>query len=91
VPADPKYTAELDTREDINITSFTVITTEQGKVMSVSFLLTGDNATDIQCVAQGLDFPSPVYTCGDTKYRFALWTGKTETYALRLYHELGIG
>jgi hypothetical protein len=83
--------ADLGRREEIAISNMTVITTEQGEVTSVYFSLTGENATNLACQADGLRFPSEVYTCGDSKYRFALWKGVNVTYALRLYHELGVG
>jgi hypothetical protein len=64
---------------------------ENNTVVAVSFSLTGHNATDLVCGATDPGLPSPVITCGDSKYRFALYGGAQTQYALRLYHELGTG
>jgi hypothetical protein len=61
-----------------------------GTVRNMSFKLTGRNATDLLCAKTDPDFPSAVITCGDSKYRFALYPGKEFEYSLRLYHELGL-
>jgi len=64
---------------------------ENGTVTDVSFRLSGSNATNLGCSRSDPGLPSPVFICGDSKYRFALYPGKTTEYALRVYHELGIG
>src|SRR6266566_926730 len=80
-----------DMFENINITDLAVHEYYDGSIQGVDFLLSGDNATNLLCSAASPGFPSPVITCGDTKYRFALYPGKDVQYALRIYHELGIG
>ncbi|KAI0138299.1 hypothetical protein BJ166DRAFT_183137 [Pestalotiopsis sp. NC0098] len=86
-----------DFTEDISITDFYVhkaITngTTDSTVDGVSFLLTGDNATDLACSAQ-TGIPSEVIFCGNTSYSFALWDEDASQgeFTLRLYHGLGVG
>ena len=62
-----------------------------GGVASISFALTGDDAENLACTAESPDFPSKVITCGESKYRFALYPGRDEEFSVRLYHELGLG
>jgi len=62
---------------------------ENGTVEGVSFLLSGKDADNLRCNASSPGFPSPVITCGTSKYRFALYPGDETQYALRIYHELG--
>jgi len=64
---------------------------ENGTVMDVSFLLSGRDAANLSCSRHAPELPSAVFACGDSKYRFALYKGKTVDYALRVYHELGTG
>jgi len=85
--------AALEQRDDArseNVTIADLVVREHydGTLESVHFVLSGRNATDLICSADAPDFPSKVYTCGDSKYRFALWTGTQWKYALRIYHEL---
>ncbi|ETS73948.1 hypothetical protein PFICI_13814 [Pestalotiopsis fici W106-1] len=85
-----------DYTEDISITDFYVHKaiangTTNATVDGVSFLLTGENATDLACSAQ-TGIPSAVFSCGDSPYSFALWEESESTgeFTLRLYHALGV-
>ena len=78
--------------EDIAVADLYVrMLPENNTVTNISFRISGDNATALDCIRQDPGLPSPVFTCGDSKYRFALYKGKVTDYALRLYHELGTG
>ncbi|KAI1842612.1 hypothetical protein JX265_012605 [Neoarthrinium moseri] len=85
-----------DFSEEISVTDFYVHEalingTTEATVDGVSFLLSGENATNLECSAQ-TGIPSEVFTCGDSKYRFALYPGESSSsgFTLRLYHELGL-
>lgn len=84
-----------NTYENIDIADFTVrkdVGKEQADSVSVVyFKINGTDATDLVCEASSPAFPSEVVTCGESKYRFALYPAEDEPYefALRLYHELG--
>ncbi|KAI0007341.1 hypothetical protein F4779DRAFT_515624 [Xylariaceae sp. FL0662B] len=81
--------------EDVSITDFYAHKagangTTAGTVDSVSFKLSGENATDLSCSAS-TGIPSDVITCSETVYRFALYPGNsTANFVLRIYHELGV-
>ncbi|KAI0023641.1 hypothetical protein F4780DRAFT_59145 [Xylariomycetidae sp. FL0641] len=65
--------------------------TQLATVDYVSFTLSGEDATGLSCEAE-TGVPSEVVTCGDSKYRFAVYPGSSSgNFALRLYHELGVG
>ncbi|KAI1259954.1 hypothetical protein F5Y18DRAFT_407686 [Xylariaceae sp. FL1019] len=84
-----------DMTEDVQITEFYVHQalvngTTRGVVDGVSFVLNGENATDLDCSAQ-TGLPSEVISCGDSPYSFALYPGESSyDYTLRLYHALGV-
>ncbi|KAH8886328.1 hypothetical protein GQ53DRAFT_809651 [Thozetella sp. PMI_491] len=59
-------------------------------IESVYFRLNGTDATNLDCLATSPGLKWTVFTCGDSKYRFGLGPGTNVTYALRIYHELGI-
>ncbi|USP82864.1 hypothetical protein yc1106_10138 [Curvularia clavata] len=68
------------------------------QVESVSFKLSGNNATDLECTSPSgaiQQIPSPVYTCGDSKYRFGLqpvqsgFNMNDPQYNIAVYHETG--
>ncbi|EOD43152.1 putative major allergen alt [Neofusicoccum parvum UCRNP2] len=86
----PQSTGAPDpnTYENIDISDFTV--RKNDGIQAVFFKLSGKNATDLDCSASNPGFPSDVITCGETKYRFALYPGSTTEFGLRLYHELGL-
>lgn len=81
--------------EDISITDLFVrkhVTGSEERIDSVGFKLSGDNATDLDCVAQNPEFPDPkrATDCGTSKYRFTLRPGRDGSgFMLRIYHELG--
>ncbi|CAJ2508961.1 Uu.00g139870.m01.CDS01 [Anthostomella pinea] len=60
-------------------------------VDSVAFTINAVEATNLACFAE-TGVPSEVVTCGDSKYRFALYPGTAsyDSFALRLYHETGL-
>ncbi|GJC84722.1 effector protein PevD1 [Colletotrichum liriopes] len=75
--------------ENIDIADLSVRKQQNGTVTNVSFLLSGDDATNLAC--QGAtDVPSDVITCGESKYRFTIRQGTETEFALRIYHELGL-
>lgn len=86
--------------EDVSITEFYAHKagangTSVGTVDGVSFVLNGEDATDLSCSATATQvtsgLPTDVITCGDSKYRFALLAGPdSSTFTLRVYHELGL-
>ncbi|KAL0261902.1 Effector protein PevD1 [Diplodia seriata] len=76
------------TYENIDIADLTV--RKNDGIQSVSFKLSGKDATDLDCSASNPGLPSDVITCGETKYRFALYSGTESEFALRIYHELGL-
>ncbi|OTA98172.1 hypothetical protein M426DRAFT_120514 [Hypoxylon sp. CI-4A] len=88
------------TSEDVSISTFYVHKagangTSLGTVDGVSFKLSGENATDLDCSATASQVPSglptDVITCGDSKYRFELLPGNSSAvFTLRVYHELGL-
>ncbi|GKT42767.1 effector protein PevD1 [Colletotrichum spaethianum] len=85
----PTPQADPNTYENIDIADLSVRKQENGTVTSVSFSLSGKNATGLAC--QGAtSVPSEVITCGDSKYRFSIQPGVTTEFALRIYHELGL-
>ncbi|KAI0471744.1 hypothetical protein GGR56DRAFT_88984 [Xylariaceae sp. FL0804] len=85
--------------ENVSVSDFTVTetigTAANGSttvtVSGVSFLLTGDDATDLECDA-ATGVPSEVITCGDSDYSFALYPAPDgyAAYTLRVYHALGV-
>lgn len=77
-----------NTYENIDIADFTV--RKNDGIQSVSFKLSGKDAKDLDCSASNPGLPSEVITCGETKYRFALYSGQESEFALRIYHELGL-
>jgi hypothetical protein len=84
-PPDP------NTYENIDFTDYT-LRKNNGTIESVSFKLTGKNATDLECSGGPYPvLPSEVETCGDSKYRFGMYQpeNSTDTFAIRVYHELG--
>ncbi|KAJ0167997.1 hypothetical protein CTA2_11375 [Colletotrichum tanaceti] len=87
-PAPPQEDAPRPS-ENIDIAEFSVRKYQNGTVADVSFLLSGDDATDLDCQAN-TGIPSDVITCGDSKYRFTVRQGTGIDYILRIYHELGI-
>ncbi|KAG9255657.1 uncharacterized protein F5Z01DRAFT_550652 [Emericellopsis atlantica] len=97
--AAPKATStppNPDSYENVDIADFTVRKEQAAgqdtptAINSVSFKLSGDDATDLACSASNPDFPSEVITCGDSKYRFVLQPGSDDAeFGLTLYHELG--
>ncbi|KAJ0325739.1 hypothetical protein COL5a_007247 [Colletotrichum fioriniae] len=85
----PQETEEPRPYENIDIADLSVRKQQNGTVTNVSFLLSGNNATDLAC--QGTTgVPSDVITCGESKYRFTIRPGKETEFALRIYHELGL-
>ncbi|KAF4779554.1 hypothetical protein HER10_EVM0004916 [Colletotrichum scovillei] len=85
----PQETEEPRPYENIDIADLSVRKQQNGTVTNVSFLLSGNNATDLACQgATGV--PSDVITCGESKYRFTIRPGKETEFALRIYHELGL-
>ena len=67
-------------------------TADATDINAVYFKLNGTDATNLVCQASNPKFPSDVITCGESKYRFALYPGSDDyEFALRLYHELGVG
>ncbi|KAH8595608.1 hypothetical protein B0O99DRAFT_622262 [Bisporella sp. PMI_857] len=91
--AAPAPQVEPTNTENVDVSGFTVRKHgEAGTTWdAVEFSITADNATDLICSASNPAYPiSEVYTCGDSKYRFALLTGEENEFALRLYHELGL-
>ena len=77
--------------EDVAITDLYVrMLPENGTVTDVSFKLSGSAETNLTCSQTNPGLPSPVFICGQSKYRFALYKGKKTDYALRVYHELGL-
>jgi hypothetical protein len=90
----PQNTPNPDAYENIDIADFTVRKNEpEGTISAVSFKLSGDDAKDLLCEASDPSFPTDVITCGETKYRFALFPSENQDegyeFNLRLYHELG--
>lgn len=77
--------------EAVEVSDLFVNREVNGTVNGVSFMISGRNATNLLCQKTKPGLPSEVITCGDSKYRFALYPGKDVDYSLRLYHELGIG
>ncbi|WQF82699.1 Putative alternaria alternata allergen 1 [Colletotrichum destructivum] len=75
--------------ENIDIADLSVRKQQNGTVTNVSFLLSGDDATDLACQGN-TGVPSDVITCGDSKYRFTIRQGTETEFALRIYHELGL-
>nr|WPZ50800.1 Alt a 1 domain-containing protein [Alternaria solani]WPZ50801.1 Alt a 1 domain-containing protein [Alternaria solani]WPZ50802.1 Alt a 1 domain-containing protein [Alternaria solani]WPZ50803.1 Alt a 1 domain-containing protein [Alternaria solani]WPZ50804.1 Alt a 1 domain-containing protein [Alternaria solani] len=85
-PPDPS------TYENIDISDYT-LRKNNGTIQSVSFKLSGNNATDLEC--SGGPYPvlgGEVDTCGDSKYRFAMTPAEngTDAFGIRIYHELGL-
>ncbi|CRK19978.1 hypothetical protein BN1723_012002 [Verticillium longisporum] len=92
-PASPGSTGappDPNTYENIDIADFNVRKGEDGTIKYVNFKLSGDDADGLLCEAQNPGLPSEVITCGESKYRFALYPGEEFEFALRLYHELGL-
>lgn len=89
-PASPQSTAPPDpnTYENIDIADLYVRKNEG--IQSVSLKLSGKNATDLDCSASNPGLPAEVFTCGESKYRFAIDKGETTEFALHIYHELGL-
>ncbi|OJD31756.1 major allergen alt [Diplodia corticola] len=85
----PQSTGAPDpaTYENIDIADLTV--RKNDGIQSVSFKLSGRDAADLGCSASDPGLPSAVITCGESKYRFALYAGAESEFALRVYHELG--
>ncbi|KAM0323672.1 hypothetical protein ACHAQA_008607 [Verticillium albo-atrum] len=83
-PRDP------NTYENIDIADFNVRKGEDGTIKYVNFKLSGNDADGLACEAENPGLPSEVITCGESKYRFALYPGEEFEFALRLYHELGL-
>jgi hypothetical protein len=82
-PPDPS------TYENINFKDYFLRKTN-GTITSVSFKLSGNNATDLEC--SGGPFPTlpgPVLTCGDSKYRFGMTKDINGDFPIAIYHELG--
>ncbi|OLN96470.1 hypothetical protein CCHL11_00849 [Colletotrichum chlorophyti] len=75
--------------EKLTITDFYVRKQPNGTLTNVNFSLSGDDADAIVCNANNPGFPSKIFDCGETKYRFAVIQGSKTEYALRIYHELG--
>ncbi|KAK2042771.1 hypothetical protein LZ31DRAFT_555859 [Colletotrichum somersetense] len=73
--------------ENIDISDLSVRRLQNGTVTNVNFLLSGNDAKDLACGA-ATDVPSYVITCGESKYRFAIFHGNKTDYGLRIYHEL---
>ncbi|KAG5955343.1 hypothetical protein E4U58_007134 [Claviceps cyperi] len=58
------------------ITDLFINQTLDNKVTHLSFKLSARDADKIECSADNLPYPErTVYTCGDSKYQFALHTG----------------
>jgi hypothetical protein len=78
--------------EKVDLTDYT-LRKNNGTIQTVSFNLSGKNATDIQCSGGPYPtLPAPVETCGNSKYRFGLYkpdNGTVNSFGIRLYHELG--
>jgi hypothetical protein len=78
--------------ETVDITKFFLRkNTEKGTIDSVDFLLSGDEATDIQCAISNPTLPSETTTCGDSPYSFVLTAPKDDSseVTLALYHQTG--
>lgn len=79
--------------EDVTISNFTAREdkTPTGQdVKAVSFTLDGRDATGLSCSASNPGDHSEVITCGDSKYRFAIWGVDGGSFNLRVYHETGL-
>ncbi|KAI6784029.1 Effector protein PevD1 [Emericellopsis cladophorae] len=93
--AAPKAAPTPSNYENVDIADFAVrkeqsASGEAPTFSSVSFKLSGDDATDLACSASNPDFSGEIFTCGDSKYRFALKSGSDDAeFGLTLYHELG--
>lgn len=94
-PAHKNPESKSDTvYENIDIADFTVRKSQAAgshdkTISAVSFKLSGDDAHEIVCKASDPAFPSKVYTCGESDYRFALTKGTSKEYefALAIYHQ----
>jgi len=87
VPKEPTTAPDPSTYENVDIDSF-FVRYNTSDINAVSFTLSGDDATDLACSASNVELLQ-VYTCGTSKYRFALTNGTDAQFGLRLYHELG--
>ncbi|KAG9189691.1 hypothetical protein G6011_06559 [Alternaria panax] len=81
-----------NTYENIDFSDYT-LRKNNGTIESVSFKLTGKDATDIECSGGPYPvLPAEVETCGDSKYRFGMYKpeNSTDSFGIRVYHELGL-
>ncbi|GAB0135923.1 hypothetical protein EsDP_00004244 [Epichloe bromicola] len=88
-PTDESLRTEKTTITNLFVRQY--VTGGDKRIDSVTFKLSGDNATDLDCAAQSPEFPNPQRptTCGTSKYRFTLRPGTDGSeFSLRLYHEL---
>ncbi|KAF4303572.1 putative protein elicitor [Botryosphaeria dothidea] len=89
-PTSPQSSSPPDPNTYENIDIDDLYVRKNDGIQSVSFKLSGKNATDLDCSASNPGLPSEVITCGESKYRFALENGETTEFALHIYHELGL-
>ena len=87
-PKEPTVAPNPASYENVDIDSF-LVRHHSSVIDVVDFKLSGRNATDLACTASNVTLLE-VYTCGESKYRFALTEGSESQYGLRLYHELGL-
>ncbi|KAF2758027.1 hypothetical protein EJ05DRAFT_476302 [Pseudovirgaria hyperparasitica] len=87
--AAPTRSTARDSTSYENIDIADLYVRKNNGIQAVGFKLSGNDGSAIDCSASTPGFPSDVITCGETKYRFALYPGQTTEFGLRIYHELG--